>query len=82
MKKLTENQYNALPLGGTGRSTRIYDKIINLKPGEAVIVTKTDWGTLSNAPSRKARYIAKKYKWHFKTNRLEDMSGWVIKRVK
>ena len=82
MKKLTESQYKSLPLGGSGRSSRIYDKLINLKPGEALIVTKADWGTRKHAPTRKARYISKKLKWQFKSHRLEDLSGWVMLRVK
>jgi hypothetical protein len=82
MKKITADEFDALGSGGRGRSKKVFSQIFSLLPGEAVIITKADWGTRKGAPTKKARYIEKKFNRKFTDIRLADGSGWAVKRVK
>lgn len=82
MQKITGDEFDALPSGGRGRSQKIFGQLLSLQPGEGLIVTKADWSTRKAAPTRKARYIEKKYNRKFTDIRLADDLGWAFKRVK
>lgn len=82
MKKLTKEEYNALSLGGSGSGSKFYDQLVSLKPEEASIITRAEWGTRKYLPTAIARYLEKNHNRKFKINRVADGSGWVFLRVK
>ena len=82
MQKITGDEFDGLGSGGRGRSRMVFSQLLSLQPGEGLIVTKADWGPRKGAPTKKARYIEKKYSRKFTDIRLADKSGWAFKRVK
>jgi uncharacterized protein (DUF2249 family) len=80
MKKLTADEYDLLPIKGKGRSSHIFNSIINLKAGEAVLIEKKDWKRKA-APGSLIKYIEKKHNMKFKCGAINDGSGWAVKRI-
>lgn len=80
MKKLSAEEYELLPIKGKGRSSHVFNSIINLKAGEAVLLEKKDWKRKA-APGTLIRYIEKKHNMKFSCGALNDNSGWAIKRI-
>jgi hypothetical protein len=80
MKKLSAEEYEQLPIKGKGRSSHVFNSIINLKAGEAVLLEKKDWKRKA-APGTLIRYIEKKHNMKFSCGALNDNSGWAIKRI-
>jgi len=80
MKKLSAEEYEQLPLKGKGRSSHVFNSIINLKPGEAVLIEKKDWKRKA-APGTLVRYVEKKHNMKLSCGALNDGSGWAVKRI-
>lgn len=80
MKKLSLAEFEQLPIKGKGRSTHVFNSIINLKPGEAVLIEKKDWSRKAG-PSTLVRYIEKKHKMKFHFGALNGDSGWAVRRI-
>jgi hypothetical protein len=80
MKKLSTEEYEQLPIKGKGRSSHVFNSIINLKAGEAVLIEKKDWKRKA-APGTLIRYIEKKHQRKFSCGALNDNSGWAVKRI-
>jgi hypothetical protein len=80
MKKLSVEEAAELPLIKNGRETVVSAMLKQLKPGEALIITRADWKA-KGAPYRIANAIARKTGRKFEKGRLPDGSGWVVKRV-
>ncbi len=80
MKKLTTDEYEQLPLRGRGRSSHVFNSIVNLKAGEAVLIEHKDWKRKAG-PSTLVRYIEKKHQMKFSCGALAEGSGWAIKRI-
>ncbi len=80
MKKLSSNEFESLELRGKGRSSHIFNSIINLKVGEAILLEKKDW-TRKAGPSTLVRYIEKKHNMKFTCGAVTTGSGWAIKRI-
>lgn len=59
MKKLNEEEFQNLPLKGRGRSSHVFNSIVNLKVGEAILIEKKDWNRKAG-PSTLVRCIEKK----------------------
>lgn len=80
MKKLTPEEFNQLPLRGTGRSSKFYKAIIGLKKGEALFIDRKEYN-LSRSPGRICKLIMKRFP-HVKYNYgpVADGSGWAIMR--
>ena len=82
-KKITSEEFDELKIKGWGRSSPFYNELIALKPGEGLVVLKSQWRR-SKPPSNVCRYIEKKFrerKMKYKCVALADNTGWAIKRV-
>lgn len=80
MKKITEEEFDRLRLHGKGSTSPAYNKIMALKPGEALIIEKKEWHVRYPVTTIVNR-IARKHNMKFKAGSLPDRSGWGIKRV-
>lgn len=80
MKKLSSDEFAQLPIRGKGRSTHVFNSLINLKPGEAVLIEKKDWSRKAG-PSTLVRYIEKKHQMKFHFGALNGDSGWAVRRI-
>jgi hypothetical protein len=80
MKKLSEEEFQNLTLKGKGRSSHVFNSLINLKVGEALLLEKKDWSRKAS-PSTLVRYIEKKHNLKFAYCAIEGGKGWAIKRL-
>jgi hypothetical protein len=80
MKKLTAEEANAIIPAAQGRTTTVSAMLATLAIGEALIITRTDWGSKSG-PYRIVNYYSKKTGRLFTKGRMPDGSGWFIKRI-
>lgn len=80
MRKLTAGEFEQLPLKGKGRSSLLFNSLLNLKEGEGLLIERKDWNRKAG-PSTLVRYIEKKHEMKFLCGALEGGSGWAIKRV-
>lgn len=80
MKKLTLEEFEQLPIKGKGRSSHIFNSLINLKPGEALLIEKKDWNRKAG-PSTLVRYIEKKHGLKFHFGALNGSNGWAVRRI-
>ncbi len=80
MKNLTSDEFEKLPFRGRGRSSQVFNSIVNLKAGEAILIELKDWKRKAG-PSTLVRYIEKKHHMKFSCSALAEGSGWAIKRI-
>ena len=80
MRKLTSDEFEQLPIRGKGRSSQVFNSIVNLKAGEAVLIEHKDWKRKAG-PSTLVRYIEKKHQMKFTCGALAEGNGWAIKRI-
>lgn len=80
MKLLSEEEYKGLSLKGKGRSSELFNSIINLKKGEAVLIEQKDWNRKAG-PSTLIKYIEKNHHMKFVCSALTTEKSWVVKRI-
>jgi len=80
MKKISNEDFEKLPIKGSGRSSHFYKSIINLKMGENLFISTDEWDGYKT-PSNICRYIEKKFPVKYLCGKIADGSGWAIKRV-
>jgi hypothetical protein len=80
MKKLTSDEFEQLPIRGKGRSSHVFNSIVNLKVGEAILIEQKDWKRKAS-PSTLVRYIEKKYQMKFTCGSITGGTGWAVKRI-
>jgi hypothetical protein len=80
MRKLSSEDYDQLPLRGKGRSSAIFNSIINLKAGEALLIEKKDWKRKAS-PGTLVRYIERNHQMKLTCGAISDGSGWAVKRI-
>lgn len=81
MKKLTSNEFEQLSIKGKGRSSHLFNSIVNLKVGEGLLIEKKDWNRKAG-PSTLVRYIEKNHKRKFACAAISgEEGGWAIKRI-
>ena len=80
MKKLTSEEYNQLPIRGKGRSSHVFNSIVNLQIGEALLIEKTDWKRKAS-PSTLVRYIEKNHDMRFACGSIAGGNGWAVRRL-
>jgi hypothetical protein len=80
MKKLSTAEYEQLVVKGKGRSSPVFNSIINLKAGEALLIEKSDWKRKAG-PGTLVRYIEKTKKIKLSCSALNSNEGWVVKRL-
>lgn len=80
MKKLSPDEFEQLPIKGRGRSSYVFNSIVNLKAGEAILIEQKDWKRKAS-PSTLVRYIEKKHKMKFTCGSVAGGQGWAVKRI-
>ncbi|CAN5354555.1 hypothetical protein BH10BAC1_BH10BAC1_00510 [soil metagenome] len=80
MKKLTSAEYEQLPIRGKGRSSLVFNSIVNLQIGEALLIEKNDWKRKAS-PSTLVRYIEKNHDMRFTCGSLAGGNGWAVRRI-
>lgn len=81
IKKITSEEFDKLPLHGQGHSSPVYNSILSLKPGEAIVIEKINWKR-KDPPTTMVNKIERKYGMKFIRGALPDRSGWAVKRVR
>jgi len=80
MKKLSSAEFEQLPIRGKGRSSHIFNSIVNLKSGEALLIEKSDWNRKAS-PSTLVRYIEKNHGMQFSCGAVSGGNGWAVRRI-
>jgi uncharacterized protein (DUF2249 family) len=80
MRKLSPEEFAQLPIKGKGRSSVVFNSLINLKEGEGLLIEQKDWNRKA-APSALVRYIEKKYSMRFSFGALANGAGWAVQRI-
>lgn len=80
MKKLSAEEFSQLSIKGKGRSSAVFNSLINLKEGEGLLIEQKDWNRKA-APSALVRYIEKKYQMRFSFGALANGTGWAVQRL-
>lgn len=80
MRKLSAEEFSELSIKGKGRSSAVFNSLINLKEGEGLLIEQKDWNRKA-APSALVRYIEKKYQMRFSFGALANGSGWAVQRL-
>ncbi|MEO6303144.1 MAG: hypothetical protein ABIP51_08215 [Bacteroidia bacterium] len=80
MKILKEEEFNNLALKGKGRSSLIFNSLVNLNVGEAILIEKRDWHRKAS-PSTLVKYIEKTHSLKFTCAALLNGQGWAVKRI-
>lgn len=80
MKEITGEEFDKLFLHGHGSSSPFYNKLMNMKVGDAYIIYKTEW-RVKYFPGLICKRVSKNFGHKFKYGSLPDRSGWAIKRV-
>ena len=80
MRKITEQEYNDLPLHGRGRMSTFYIAVARLKVGEILLLEKADWKK-KYYPGRTVRNLAKRTGRKFEVRTIVTKEGWTVKRI-
>lgn len=81
MRKLSADEFDQLSIKGKGRSSHLFNSIVNLKVGEALLIEKKDWNRKAG-PSTLVRYIEKNHKIKLACATISGEEGaWAIKRI-
>lgn len=80
MRLLKEEEFNSLALKGKGRSSPIFNSLVNLNIGEGVLIEKKDWNRKAS-PSTLVKYIEKTHSLKFTCGELLNGQGWAVKRI-
>lgn len=80
MKKLSAEEFSQLSIKGKGRSSAVFNSLINLKEGEGLLIEQKDWNRKA-APSALVRYIERKYQMRFSFGALANGTGWAVQRL-
>ncbi len=82
MKKLTEEEVNALMTKPIGRVSHVRVQLLHLQPGEYLLIEKKDWTWTTATPSVMCRRLERRSTLKYDCKRVSDGSGWVVKREK
>ena len=80
MKKLTADEFDQLPIRGKGRSSHVFNSIVNLQVGEALLIEQKDWKRKAS-PSTLVRYIEKNHDMRFSCGSIAGGNGWAVRRI-
>lgn len=80
MKKLSADEFDQLPIKGKGRSSHVFNSIVNLQIGEALLIEQKDWKRKAS-PSTLVRYIEKNHDMKFTCGSIAGGSGWAVRRI-
>jgi uncharacterized protein (DUF2249 family) len=80
MKKLSSDEYDQLPIRGKGRSSHVFNSIVNLQVGEAILIEQKDWNRKAS-PSTLVRYIEKNHGMRFSCGAVSGGNAWAVRRI-
>ncbi len=80
MQKLTSDEYEQLAIRGKGRSSHVFNSIVNLQIGEALLIEQKDWNRKAS-PSTLVRYIEKNHGMRFSCGAIAGGNGWAVRRI-
>lgn len=80
MKKLSQEELHNFNLKGKGRSSEVFNSILNLKVGEGLLIEPKDWHRKAS-PSTLVKYIQKTHQLQLSYAALADDKGWLVKRL-
>lgn len=80
MKILTSDEYDQLAIRGKGRSSHVFNSIVNLQVGEALLIEQKDWKRKAS-PSTLVRYIEKNHDMKFTCGSIAGGNGWAVRRI-
>lgn len=80
MKKLSKEELQNFHLKGKGRSSEVFNSILNLKAGEGLLIEPKDWNRKAS-PSTLVKYIEKTHRLQLSYSALTDGQGWLVKRL-
>ena len=80
MKKLTAEEFDQLFIKGKGRSSHVFNSIVNLQIGEALLIEQKDWKRKAG-PSTLVRYIEKNHDMKFTCGSIAGGNGWAVRRI-
>ena len=80
MQKLTSDEYEQLAIRGRGRSSHVFNSIVNLQVGEALLIEHKDWKRKAS-PSTLVRYIEKNHGMRFSCGAIAGGNGWAVRRI-
>jgi uncharacterized protein (DUF2249 family) len=80
MKKFTPEEAKNLKPMPAGRYSLVYSMIVQLQPGEALLITPQDWVT-KTTPYKTIRKVMKNTGYKLEYGRMPDGSGWIVKRI-
>jgi len=81
MRDLSAEEMSETPLLSKAKSSPFFVKIIGLKKGNGVFISKQEWN-LGKTPGRICRYIMKKFPYvKYEYGMEPDESGWRVWRV-
>lgn len=80
MQKLTSDEYEQLAIRGKGRSSHVFNSIVNLQVGEALLIEQKDWKRKAS-PSTLVRYIEKNHGMRFSCGAIAGGNGWAVRRI-
>jgi hypothetical protein len=82
MRKITEAEAAAIVAKPVGNASPLRTMLLDMKPGEILLVESKDWTWKTKTPSAMCRRL----EWHstlkFECKVALDGSGWIIKREK
>lgn len=79
MKKISQDEYDGLPLVGRGRFSAFYREVSRMKVGEILMLEPSDW-TKKYHPGRTVRSVAKRTGRSFEVLTIATGEGWTVKR--
>lgn len=81
MKKLTREDLEKMQLKPSGRVGYLRSVIVNMKPGDIILIEPKDWKWKDKWPDTLCKRIEQKHKgMKLSTSRALDNSGWVVIR--
>ncbi|MEK6616244.1 MAG: hypothetical protein AABZ32_09060 [Bacteroidota bacterium] len=82
MRKITKEEAENLPIKGKGRASYLHSMILNMKPGDILVVEQGDisW---KRGVSPLVRYIQRHHsKRRYTCKKIENGQGWLVTREK
>lgn len=80
MKKISQEEFEAMNLVGHGRQSEFSRAVMQLEVNEILFLPSQEWKKKYH-PSYSVRNIAKRYKRKFEILKEANGKGWTVKRV-
>lgn len=78
---LSEAEAEGMLYSVHGRAHPVQAALLQLRPGESILLPRKDWNQLTNGPQRLVNRLNGKGPLSYTCHMLADKSGWLIKRT-